>query len=133
MADWGDLKAYIKDNYTVSEDYGDGLTLEFRLRGGRAQMVSVSHRVVRTGSRDTEHWCLVESPFGVYGEVDLRRALTLVGNLACGGVGMYQDFVTLRDAIPLENLDLNEFERPLLLITASADDLEGMLTGNDEF
>ena len=40
--------------------------------------------------------------------------------------------VGLRHAVPLANLDLNEFNHPLSIVTGSADELEEMLTGRDE-
>jgi hypothetical protein len=35
--------------------------------------------------------------------------------------------------VPLANLDINEFERPLHLITVAADQLEKDLVGGDAF
>ena len=50
------------------------------------------------------------------------RGLALVGNL-----------VTFRHSLPLENLNINEIESPLALVTTTADQLERALTGGDRF
>ena len=49
-------------------------------------------------------------------------AHALVGNL-----------VTFRHSLPLENLNINELESPLALVTTTADQLERTLTGGDRF
>jgi hypothetical protein len=41
--------------------------------------------------------------------------------------------LTIRHAVPLANLNINEFERPLSLVTNTADQLERQLTGADEY
>lgn len=51
----------------------------------------------------------------------------------CGGLAIVNDFLMVRHTVPLLNLNLNEFERPLLLVTTTADDLEQELVGGDRF
>ena len=131
VATWQDVKDYITSNYEISQDIGRGLKLEFRYAGGRSQMVFVTHFVLENGRED---WVIVESPFGEFGKVDLGKALNAVADMVCGGMGLMMGrYVTLRDAVPLENLDVNELERPLHLVMSSADELEAALTGRDEF
>jgi hypothetical protein len=38
-----------------------------------------------------------------------------------------------RHAVPLANLDVNEFERPLELVTLAADRLEHSISGGDVY
>ena len=51
----------------------------------------------------------------------------------CGAVAVIQDTVIFRHSVPLENLDVNEFESPLALVTTAADYIESMVTGADEY
>ena len=43
------------------------------------------------------------------------------------------DLVTFRHSLPLANLNINEFESPLALVTTTADRLEQAFTGGDRF
>jgi hypothetical protein len=131
MANWQQLKQYVYSEYKVSEDIGDGIKLEFRLDGGRTQLAFVHHYELLGGNED---WIVVESPFARLDEVDLSTALQSVSNIVCGGLGlMMGQYVTLRHAVPLATLDIDEFERPLHLVTTSADKLEKRFGFSDEF
>jgi hypothetical protein len=129
MASWQQLKQHIYQNYVISQDIEVGLQLEFDSGSGRTQLVFVTHQRLMDG---TEDWITIESPVGKLAEVDLQRALVETGKLVCGGLGAAfgdSEILALRHAVPLENLDVNEFERPFQLVVGTADDLEMMLTG----
>jgi hypothetical protein len=131
MATWMQLRNYVHANYRISDDIGNGLKLEFRTTNGRTQLVFLSQHLLLDS---TEEWVLIESPFGLIGEIDLARAATAVGTMVCGGIGVaFDKFVTLRHAVRLADLDVDEFERPLVLVTASADRLEAMFSTADRF
>ena len=80
-----------------------------------------------------EEWIEIESPIGRFGEISLADALEKTSNMVCGNLGKTGDHVTLVHSAPIENLDVNEFERPLRLIVTSADRLERELTGADRY
>jgi hypothetical protein len=82
---------------------------------------------------ETEDWVQIESPFGRLDSVDLRGAIDSIGNTVCGGIAAWNEFATIRHSVPLLNLDINEFERPLVLVTTTADRLERQFQGGDEF
>lgn len=132
MATWPELKQYIGTEYKVSEDIGRGVKLIFDVGDGRAQSVFITNYQLMDGD---EEWVVVESPIGQIGIASLDTAAREVGAMVVGGVAISTEFgdpiITLRHAIPLANLDINEFERPLRLVTTSADRLEGALTGAD--
>lgn len=131
MATWPQVKSYLAGNYTISQDLGHGVKLEFGVGLGRSQLVFITHHGLMDG---TEDWAIVESPFGEFGKVNLDRAVVAVGEMVCGGIGLFGGkYLTLRDAVPLTNLDVNELERPIQLLTTSADRLEAALTGRDQF
>jgi hypothetical protein len=106
------------------------IKLLFETGNMRSQVVLLWRLTLAGGH---EEWVLIESPIGVLGKVDLRKAVQEVGETVCGGLASMGEFVTFRHAVPLLNLNINEFERPLLLVTTTADDLEKLLTGGDQF
>src|SRR5262245_24956512 len=96
----------------------------------RTQLVFLSHFQLMDGEED---WLQIESPFADLGTVDLQQALEEIGNTVCGGAAISAGHVTFRHSMPLENLDINEFTRPLLLVTTTADRLERTLVGGDRY
>jgi hypothetical protein len=129
MATWADLSAFIHSQYKVSSEKPGILGLAFET-GGRSQMVIITHHALMGG---TEEWAQVESAFAQVGEVDLLRVIQEVGTKVVGALGMVDDLLTVRHALPLANLDINEIVRPLELVTSTADRLEAMFVGGDRF
>jgi hypothetical protein len=131
MARWPDLVRYIKSNYRIDEETEQGLTLQFGISDtGRSQRVIV-HRSQGVDSRD--EWALIMSPVAKLGAINLERALEAASSALCGGLVLHGTLLVFRHAVPLENLDLNEFVRPLELVMVVADDLERRLAGSDTF
>jgi hypothetical protein len=131
MATWAQLKDYIRSNYRISDDYDDAIKLTFETDLGRTQSVLVRHVALLDG---TEDWVAIESPFGELGQIDVAQAVRATDGMVCGGIGAAVGrFVTFRHAVPLANLDVNEFERPLLLVTSTADKLESEVSAGDRF
>lgn len=129
MATWTDLVTYLRRHYTIADNQGDLLHLNFRFDDGRTQKVFV-HRLTQAGSG--EDWVSVESPFAKVDPDIAMAALQLSAGTICGGLSQVGDYLTWRHTAPLENLDANELELPLHLITACADDLEQQLVGIDQ-
>jgi hypothetical protein len=75
----------------------------------------------------------IESPIAEIGALNPRQVLEEVGNVVCGGAAVVDGHVVLRHAVPLLNLNVNEFERPLILVTSTADHLEHKLVGSDKY
>jgi len=130
MATWADVVGYVHSNYRVSDERPNMIKLVFEVSGLRTQVVFVWHLALMDG---TEEWIQIESPFGEFGQVDLAAALEKVSETVCGGLALYQNMVTFRHAVPLANMNINEFERPLTLVTSTADQFERALTGGDQF
>lgn len=127
MATWEDTVSHVKSTFKVRDSDGI-LVLSFKFHDGRTQLVFVSQ--AQTG--DGAEWAHVESAIGKVGEVDLAKAVDRVGSMVCGGVASTGDYVTLRHAVPLANLDANEIDAPIQLVVRSADELEQALTDKDD-
>lgn len=80
-----------------------------------------------------EEWVQIESPIAELESVNLDHALRAVGHTVCGGLAANEGYLTFRHSVPLLNLDINEFERPLTLVVSTADELERTPTGGDKF
>jgi hypothetical protein len=130
MATWSDLSAYIHSNYKVAESDDRRIKLVFETGSLRSQVVMIWYLTLNDGK---EAWIQVESPFGELGSVDLTQALQAISSTVCGGLALVGNLVTFRHAVPLENLNINEIEAPLALVTTTADQLERALTGGDRF
>ena len=130
MTTWNDLTSYVKNHYKISDEQPNMIKLIFETGGMRSQVVILWHMTLANGS---EEWVQIESPFGELGSIDLAQALQAVGNTVCGGMALFGNMVTFRHSLPLENLNINEFESPLALVTATADQLEKNLVGGDKF
>jgi hypothetical protein len=127
VASWAELKQYIGGKYKIEDDQGSMLTMVFRFTDKRSQVVTVSLSNLENG----EEWVCVDSPIGKFADLDVTQAVRLAGPLVCGAISSVNDWVTFRDTFPIANLDINEFEGPLHLVTGSADELERELTGRD--
>ncbi len=130
MATWQDLVGYIHANYKVAEHNGDFIKLIFDMGELRSQVVVVQNAALAGGA---EQWALIQSPFAKLGAVDLAKVLDFLGDVVCGGVACLGDLLTVRHAVPLANLNINEFERPLHLVTFAADLIEKNFAGGDTF
>lgn len=130
MTTWNDLVGYVKGNYKIADERPDMLKLIFETGSLRSQVVILWHMTLANSS---EEWVQIESPFGELGSLDLTAALQAVGNTVCGGMALFGNLVTFRHSLPLDNLNINEFESPLALVTTTADQLEKQLTGSDKF
>jgi hypothetical protein len=130
MATWKDLVAYIRSEYEVLRDEPDQIRILFEFEDERTQVIVLSHEVM-----DQKYdWVQIASPCGLAAELDLVRVLTEIGErtVACGAAIM-GEYLVIRHSLPLENLDINEFEDPLNLLAGTADLLEEMFVGGDEF
>jgi hypothetical protein len=134
LATWNQLRQYLQETYK-HEPFGDqgGLRMLFDLGQGRSQVIVIEPQLLMDGE---EEWAVIESPIGDIRQIDLLQALQEMGTKVCGGLaaaGNAPDLLVMRHAVPLANLDLNEFERPIGLLLHSADALERQLVGEDRF
>lgn len=130
MATWSALTEYVRSHYKISDEKPGSLKLVFDLGNLRSQVVFLWRMTLDEG---TEDWVQIESPFGRLDSINLRGAIDAMGETVCGGIAALGEFVTVRHSVPLLNLDINEFERPLALVTGTADRLEQQFQGGDQF
>lgn len=130
MANWQSAKQYLLSNYKCSEVGTDALKLVFDLDDGRSQVV-----IVEPAGADAQSaaWLDFHSPIGDVSRIDLPKALARTNDFVLGGLSLRGDIVTLRATVPLENLDRNEIEEPLRMVTRVADKLEREFVGGDEY
>jgi hypothetical protein len=130
LTTWSALTEYMRSNYTISAETPDSLKLVFDVGDLRSQLIFLWRMSLLDG---TEDWVQFESPFGRLDSVNLRSAIEAMRETVCGGIGAWRELATVRHAMPLLNLDINELERPLLLVTTTADRLERQFQGGDNF
>src|SRR5829696_3020878 len=106
MATWQDLASYVRKTYRVSDEGAGMIKLVFETDTLRSQAVILWHLTLSDGE---EEWVQIESPFGELGIINLGQALQAIGNTVCGGMALVGNLVTYRHAVPLLNLNINEF------------------------
>lgn len=130
MATWQELTGYVRANYKIAHEQPTLIKIIFETQGLRSQVVLLGRELLMDGQ---EEWLQIMSPFAEVGTVDLLAALQKVGDTVCGGAAIIDGLLVLRHAVPLLNLNINEFERPLMLVTVTADRLENELVGGDKY
>lgn len=130
MTTWAGVVDYIKSNYKIMEEKDNLLKLGFNLDDLRSQAVYMWRFSLMDGE---EEWIQIESPFAHVDSVDAREVLKATESNVCGGIGLSGDYLTVRHAAPIANLDINELERPMMLVTFTADALERQFVGQDVF
>lgn len=135
MAAWRDLVTFIRREYEVVRDQPDEIRVWLRFgrdadEDERTQMAVVAREVLD----NDDEWVQIASPFARVTEVDVRAVLEEIGNTTVvGSAAIMGEYLVLRHAMPLENLDLNEFVDPLELVTGSAELLEERFIGRDDY
>jgi hypothetical protein len=130
MTTWNSVVEYVRSNYKIADEGPDKIKLIFEVGDMRTQVVFLWRETLANGA---EEWLQIESPVGKADKMDLRAVLEEVGKKVCGGAALIDGYLFIRQSMPLANLDINEFERPLGLITSTADRLEHQFVGGDEF
>jgi hypothetical protein len=130
MTTWNSLADYVRSNYQISDEGPNRIKLVFEVDDMRTQVVFLWRQLLMDG---TEEWLQIESPVGRVDSMNLRAVLDEVGVMVCGGAAIMDGVLFIRQAMPIANLEINEFERPLRLVTSSADALERKFVGGDEF
>jgi len=128
MAQWHDIQAYLSANYAVEVINPQLLKIVFTIDSSRTQIAFLSRQTL-----GEEEWLTVESVIGRVDAVNLAGALAQVENIVVGGLARVGELVTLKNSMPLANMDINELVRPMELVTLTADNLERTLTGMDAF
>jgi hypothetical protein len=127
MQTWNDLKSYVRANYKVDDESPEMMRLTFGLDGGRRQIVFLFRAATQSGTE----WVQIESPIGSIDRVPFIPLMRLVAETVCGGVSSIDDMLVYRHAVPLADMDVEQFEAPLRMVTGTADNLERHLLGLD--
>jgi len=130
VATWNDLRSFVRKNFKVMEEDDRCIRMGFGFEDGRSQLVFVWRMTLKDG---TEEWVQIESPLGEFTPQNVAAVVRAAEHAVVGGVGCSGNTVTFRHTVPLENLDTNEFLRPLQLVVGSADDFEKQVYGSDKF
>ena len=115
MASWNDVHSYITSNYEITEDTGTMLTLHFKTKSLRTQVVFV-------GGGDT--MVIFSSPFARIGQVQPGKVLELASIF---GVKQLGDFYCVTHVALTDTIDTSEIDIPLGLMADNADEIEKSL------
>ncbi|RRO15814.1 hypothetical protein EIL87_16835 [Saccharopolyspora rhizosphaerae] len=115
--------------YRIIEFSDEEIRILVEYEDDRSQIVIVA----RERLDDSEDWVQVVSVIGRADQVDLHEVLAELGqtSVVCGAV-LIGEHLVLRHAVPLLNLDINEFVDPLNFVAETADHLEEVFFREDD-
>jgi hypothetical protein len=128
MATWEQLKNFVKSNYKMQREESDSFNMVFDLGDNRSQLVNVTKAQTKNG----DVWVQIYSPVGTIRQDKLNNALEDIEGAICGGLVKMGDKHLVRHCMLIEDMSAEEFNVPLLLITAIADSLEEKYVGGDQ-
>jgi hypothetical protein len=129
VANWTDLINFVRNRYEILEQTDTWVRFDLPIKDGRTQQVSVHH----VAGPDGHRWIDISSPVGWADKIDLRRLLELAGTSVVGGAAVVDGVALFQHAVPLDDLDVLDFEGPFRLVVQRADEFEHELTGDDRF
>ena len=124
MATWDTLRNYIKASYIIKSDNGNSMTLGFSFQDGRSQDVLLQKVIFRD-----EEWVNIGTAVCNINELDHTEALRRNFAMVVGKLSLYKEVVVFEHALPLKDLDIDEFEIPFRVIREVGDDLEKEFAG----
>jgi len=128
MTTWTDLQAHVHSTYEIADDQPGYMKLIFETEHLRSQVVVLALETLLDGA---EEWCTIQSPIGDIADLDLLAVLRASEDMLVGGLGLIGDLVVVKHSVPLEDMNITEFERPLALVIYAADRLEAKFAGGD--
>lgn len=128
MATWSDLRSFVNEKFPVQKEEDGYIVLVVPTGNDRTQFVTIG----RGGNDAVGEWANVISPVAPLTAKNLEYACREAANKVCGGIIVIGDGIFVQDSFPLENLDINEFIAPLMLVAGIADTFEKKLTGGDQ-
>ena len=131
MATWKELRNHIRSNYKLVDDSAEDIvSMAFNLKD-RSQLIFVGLEEDPAGGQ----WAQISTVVGELPQVDLKAACHAAARMGIGGIilreGMNQVF--LSHSLPLENVDINEFEDPVNILCIAGDIMEREFTGKDTY
>lgn len=130
MATWNDIVSYLNANYKCKQESTTMLSLVFDMGNDRSHLVFVE----LAGNDKIGEFAKVSAVVGTSKEFNKLEAFCRAATpYVTGGIVIEGDAILLRDAFPLLNLDTNELEAPLEVITFAADRIESEITGGDDY
>ena len=130
MATWNDVVSYLNANYNCKEESKTMLSLLFDTGNDRSHLVFVE----LAGNDKIGEFAKVSAVVGNSKDFNKLEALCRAATpYVTGGIVIEGDAILLRDSLPLLNLDINELEDPLRVITNAADRIEAEITGGDDY
>lgn len=134
MTTWTDVINYVRTRYEVLEEAEAWLRFRLDTGGSRNQQVAVHYVHEGDSAADGVAWVEISSPVGRADGIELGRLLELAGTSLVGGAAVVDGVALLKHTVPLNDLSVREeFERPLTLLVARADELEQELTRSDRY
>lgn len=114
---------FLNSKYKTQDLGDDVFKLEFNINSGRTQVVLIEIN---------DNWMIMGSAFGTTEDLTPKQALEAAGEWICG-IQMVGDTYTVRNVLPIEDLDESELQNGMQLVLEIADNLEQKYTNRDTY
>lgn len=132
MPTWGEVQNYVRSKYKLAQDHDEHFSMDWAYDNGRLQRINV-----RRFTAFNEEWIEWTSAACKKGEMHPEVALRKNGNFAVGALFLGgppgDELYIFRYSVPLDTMDLEEFELPLHVVASTADQIEAEFSAGDQF
>jgi hypothetical protein len=127
MAEWDDIRDFMRRHYPLVDDTDDQLALVIKFDDSRRQHISM------TPCEALDHsWVVFETRICRQELLDPKEACELNGKLPVGHIAIDEmGFYVARHTTLMDTVDTEDLLVPLHALVSVADDLEERLTGGD--
>ena len=129
MATWRELVGYLSSNYKIEQLDSETIKLLFNTGNGRSQVVLVFG--VALDNPELAHAAFF-SPFAKNDQITPQQLVAVLADSNLLGIAQVGDYYGYMNVSLLANLDANEIEWPMNLVTDFADERERMLGLGDD-
>ena len=129
MATWREVVGYLSSKYHIDQTDPTTISMVFDVGGGRSQVVLVFG--VALENPDLAHAAFF-SPFAEEGQISAQQLVACLNDSNALGIAKVGSYYGYMNVAPLANLDANEIEWPLDLVTNFADMRENSLGLGDK-
>ena len=129
MATWRELVGYLSSNYKIEQPDSETIKLLFDTGNGRSQMVLIFG--VALDNPELAHAAFF-SAFAKNDQITPQQLVAVLADSNLLGIAQVGDYYGYMNVSLLANLDANEIEWPMNLVTDFADERERMLGLGDD-
>ncbi|ULQ58649.1 hypothetical protein K7I13_08750 [Brucepastera parasyntrophica] len=128
MAEWNEVKDYLKTNFDLQKDDDDFLKIAVELGEDWYQPVFIQKTTAQSG----DVWVQIVSPVGAIDENDLNKALEMLNTRICGGLIKIGKKHYIRHSMLINSLSPEYIGTITHIVSDVADEMEGEFIDDED-